>query len=76
MILPYKRLSPEAIQSLIEQFVSRDGSDSGHADTPFNRKVETVKQMLESGKAVIVYDEETKSCNFVSQDDPVLTVYK
>jgi len=30
MIIPYDKLSPEALQALIEEFVTRDGTDTGY----------------------------------------------
>ena len=70
MIIPYEKLSSEALQGLIEQFISRDGLDSGHADVSFERKVEQVMQKLKSERAIILYDESTKSCNIFHKDDP------
>ena len=46
MIIPYDKLSPEALQGIIEQFVSRDGIDSGRrkgnfggGKNPFAREI-------------------------------------
>ena len=72
MIIPFEKLSPEALQGVVEQFISKDGPDSGHADVSFERKVEQVKRQLETGKALILYDESIQSCNIVSRDDPFL----
>ncbi len=72
MIIPYKELSPEALNGVIEQFVSRDGPDSGHVDVPIKRKIEQVIKQLESGKAVIVFVQETETCTILKSDDPVL----
>ncbi len=75
MIIPYGKLSPEALQGVIEQFITRDGPDSGHSDVSFERKVEQVKRQLETGTALILYDETLHSCNIVSRDDPFLKDY-
>jgi uncharacterized protein YheU (UPF0270 family) len=68
--IPYQQLSPEALEGVIEQFVSRDGLDSGNVNISFDKKVTQVKQRLKSGKAFILYDEELQSCNIISKDDP------
>ncbi len=70
--VPYDKLSPEALQGIIEQFISRDGPDSGHADIAFQRKAEQVMQNLKTGKAIILYDESNQSCNIFSKDDPFI----
>jgi hypothetical protein len=68
--IPYQQLSPEALQGVIEQFVSKDGLDSGHVNISFEKKVTQVKQSLKSGKAFILYDEKLQSCNIISKYDP------
>ena len=30
MIIPHEKLSPEALQAIIEEFVTRDGTDTGY----------------------------------------------
>jgi hypothetical protein len=69
MIIPYDKLSPEALQGLIEQFVSRDGIDSGHAKTPLTQKVAIVKSHLKSGRFFIVFDSDSKTWNILSKDE-------
>lgn len=32
MIVPYEKLSPEALRGLIEEFVTRPGTDTGYTD--------------------------------------------
>jgi len=68
--IPYGQLSPETLESVIEEFVTRDGTDYGEADVPIQRKVDQVKKQLKSGQAIILFDESTQTCNIVSKDDP------
>jgi hypothetical protein len=70
--IPYDQLSPEALYGVIEQFVSRDGTDYGEIEVPLARKVAQVLAQLKSGKAVIVFDPETESCNIFESNDPIL----
>lgn len=67
--VPYKRLSSSALNGLIEEFVTREGTDYGHADQSFEKKVASVVRQLESGRAVVLYDEETGSCNIVTREE-------
>ncbi len=46
MIIPHQELSPEALQGLIEEFVTRDGADYGERDTPLEDKVAQVRRQL------------------------------
>jgi uncharacterized protein YheU (UPF0270 family) len=61
MIIPQHMLSPEALHSVIEAFVTREGTDYGEHDIPLATKVLQVRQQLDAGTAVIVYDQETES---------------
>ena len=68
MIIPHEQLSPEALEGLIEEFVTRDGTDTGYAKKSFEQDVARVKRQLKRGDAVIVYDQSTKTSNIVLKD--------
>ena len=70
--IPYGQLSPEALQGVIEEFVTRDGTDYGKIEVPLETKINHVLNQLKSGKAVIVFDPESETCNILKSDDPVL----
>ena len=69
MHIPFDKLSPEALHSLIEEFVTRDGTDSGFAGKSLEKDIAAVKRQLRQGRAVIVFDHETRSCNIIPRDD-------
>ena len=68
MIIPFDRLSPEALNNLIEEFVSREGTDTGYTKGSLVESVAQVTAQLTKKQAFIVYDEKTKTCNIVSAD--------
>jgi len=70
--IPIDQLSPEAILGVIEEFVSRDGTDYGMTDVPLETKMQQVKRQLKSGQSVLVYDEAMQTCNILSAEDPRL----
>ncbi len=61
MIIPYQKLSPEALRGVIGELVTRDGTELTDADT----KIEQVMRQLEHGKLVITYDLDTMTCRVV-----------
>jgi len=65
IIIPHDRLSQTALQSLIEEFVTRDGTDTGYTDGSLEGSVETVKRQLKCGEVLIVYDKSTQTANIV-----------
>jgi len=61
MIIPHRLLSPDALRGVIEAFVTREGTDYGANEVPLATKVAQVRQQLDAGTAVLVYDEDTDS---------------
>jgi uncharacterized protein YheU (UPF0270 family) len=62
--IPMEKLSPDVLDALIEEFVSRDGTDLSEA----HAKIAQVRKQLQSGAVVIVYDEAAESANIVPKD--------
>ena len=70
--IPVNRLSHEALQGVIEEYISRDGTDYGEIEVPTETKFRHVKQKLENGLAVLIFDDEAETTNIFLADDPVL----
>jgi uncharacterized protein len=68
MIIPHRLLSPDALRGVIEAFVTREGTNYGAQDVPLAIKVGQVRHQLDTGTAVIVYDEDTDSCTIQPAD--------
>jgi uncharacterized protein YheU (UPF0270 family) len=67
MEIPHTRLSPQALRALIEEFVTRDGTDYGASEATLERKVGDVVRQLERGEAVITFDPATSSCSIAAR---------
>ena len=63
--IPFDALSESALRGLLEEFVSRDGTDYGVHERSLEDKVRDVMRQLQRGEAVIVFDPETRSANVV-----------
>jgi uncharacterized protein YheU (UPF0270 family) len=70
--IPVDKLSPEALQGVIEEFISREGTDYGEQEVPMETKFRYVKDKLKTGSAVLVFDDETETTNIFLANDPVL----
>ncbi len=57
MIVPWQDIAPETLDNLIREFVLREGTDYGDAETTLESKIEQVKAQLKANKAVVVYSE-------------------
>ena len=68
MIISHKRLSPEALNSLIEEFVTRDGTDTGYIKGSLEENVAMVMRQLDQGDVFIVFDEASQAANIVPKE--------
>ena len=67
MVVPYQLLQPEILNTLVEDFVTRNGAIHGHTDATLHEMATSVRDKLESGEAEIVFDEETQSWTIVQK---------
>lgn len=61
VIVPAEALSADTLAALIEEFVTRHGTDLADAED----KVTQVRTLLKTGKVQIVFDPNTESCNIL-----------
>jgi uncharacterized protein len=71
-LIPHDQLSKQALQGVVEEFITRESTDYGEVDLSLETKVCQVYQRLASGDAVLVFDGETETCNIFHKDDPLL----
>ncbi|HEY8331364.1 MAG TPA: YheU family protein [Pseudomonas sp.] len=64
MLIPHALLEPETLTRLIEDFVTREGTDNGD-DTPLTTRVARVRHALERGEAVIVFEPDSQQCQLM-----------
>ena len=68
MIIPVDAISAEALEGLIEEFVTRDGTDYGFEETPLSQRVAQIKRKLQSKDIVILFNEATEDVNLVLRE--------
>jgi uncharacterized protein len=65
VVVPHTHLTPAALRGLVEEFVTRDGTDYGLAEKTLDQKVAALMRQLERGEAAIVYDSESQTTSIV-----------
>jgi hypothetical protein len=75
-IIPVNKLSSKALQGVIEEFISRDGTDYGEIEASPETNVMQVQYKLEKGSAVLIFDDETGTTNIFLADNPILKKIK
>jgi uncharacterized protein YheU (UPF0270 family) len=67
--IPAETLRPETLRSLVEEFVTRDGTDYGAVERSLEEKIEDALAQLRSGEARVVFDPGSESANIVLARD-------
>ncbi|MNY53614.1 hypothetical protein D3C86_1893830 [compost metagenome] len=68
MLIPASLLEADTLTHLIEDFVTREGTDNGD-ETPLQTRVQRVRRALDKGEAVIVFDPQSQQCQLALKRD-------
>ena len=66
--IPWNELSAEGLHGLIEEFINREGTDYGEREFSLTEKVEQVKAQIMRGDVVIVFDDNSETCNLLPNE--------
>jgi uncharacterized protein YheU (UPF0270 family) len=64
--VPWKQLPADTLHRVIEEFITREGTDYGY-EVPLEAKVAEVMKQLQRGKAAIVFDPNAETVSLVSR---------
>jgi uncharacterized protein len=67
--VPLEALSPEALQGIIDEFISREGTDYGAVELSHEAKIRRIRNQLENEDLKIIYDPQTESVTIVTLRD-------
>ena len=63
MNIPFQDLKVETLTAIIEEFISREGTDYGDHEISLEQKVQQVMNQLQRGKIVVTFGPESQSCD-------------
>jgi len=63
--VPHGALSREALRGVVEEYVTRAGTDYGTQERTIEEKIADVERQLQRREAVIVFDVATASTNIL-----------
>ncbi|AFU98044.1 YheU family protein [Simiduia agarivorans] len=66
IIIPPEQLNQDTLDALIEEFVTRDGTDYGVEEVVLARKVEQVRDQLKQKRVLIVFDPASEQANILT----------
>lgn len=68
MLIPYHLLDPAILERMLEDFVTRDGTDNGY-DATLTQRVDKLRRSLEKGQVLIVFHAETGDTSLAHKRD-------
>ncbi|MEJ6655966.1 MAG: YheU family protein [Pseudomonas sp.] len=68
MLIPHTLLDSDILQRMLEDFVTRDGTDNGYDDT-LTQRVERLRRLIERGEVLIVFHPETGDTSLAHRRD-------
>jgi uncharacterized protein len=63
--VPYEQIDPDTLRNLVSEFVTREWEESGEIGYTLDQKIEQVLKQLREGKARVVFDATSSTCNIV-----------
>jgi uncharacterized protein YheU (UPF0270 family) len=63
--VPHGALQPATLESLVEEFVTREGTDYGEREHTFEEKKASVMRLLAAGEVDILFDPESETTTMV-----------
>ena len=66
--VPPSRLDEQILQSLLEEFASRDGTDYGAQEHTLEQKVDQLRRQLTSCELLILYDADSAQWDLVERE--------
>lgn len=66
--VPVEQIEAETLKNIVEEFVTRDGTDYGETERSLVHKVDEIMAKIRTGKILVVYDEELESVNLMDAD--------
>ncbi len=68
MRIPHDQLQPDTLRALVEEFITREGTDYGAREFSLGEKVEQLLRQIERGQVYIIYSELHESCTLISKE--------
>ena len=66
IIIPWQSLSDSALRGIIEEFVTREGTEYGASEVSLDAKIQQVRRQLERGEARVTFNQATQSCSIAA----------
>lgn len=70
LAVPYDSMKPDTLRAVVEEFITRAGTDYGERERTLDEKIADVMRQLRRGEAMVVFDPRTAAVNIVPARQP------
>ena len=67
LVIPPAQLSEKALEGVLQEYISREGTDYGLQEVPLKAQLERAKRAMLNGECILVFDRELECCQLLSQ---------
>lgn len=69
ILIPWDRLSADALDGIVEEYVTREGTDYGDYSFSLQDKKDQVMVQIRRGQVVVIFDPMSESCQLVLKEN-------
>ena len=69
MIIPMQALAEETLIAILEEFITREGTDYGFVELELEQKVASLRRQVAAETVLIVFDEQSESLTLVERQN-------
>lgn len=69
VVIPVSQLQEETLNNILEEFITREGTDYGDYEVSLQQKVDRLKRQIVKGDIVVVFDSVLESVNLMTKKD-------
>ena len=67
VVIPFEQVSPAALDGILEEFITREGTNYGFYEYSVTEQLSKAKLMLVQGKVSIVFDAVLERCHIIDE---------
>ena len=71
-LIPYDRIPSELLVRLLEDFISREGTDYGVIERTMEEKVSDLRTQLQRGEVKVIFDGESETFTLITAQEAKL----
>lgn len=69
MLIPPQSLAPELLKAVLEEFITREGTDYGAVEIELEAKLSQLKRQVMKEEVLLVFVEASETVNLITKQD-------